>query len=208
MTPETTFLLTGGWDGSRLSSVETFPTGCAVPDLPEGRKGPMTFLTADPSPSLVTCGGETDNGPIRSCLTLQGSWVGGLVGDLPNDRILGSAVTLPGHGVYLLGGGAHAMRVTSDFLEAGSDVWGAGPALPESMAFPCTVALSTSFLTVNGRSVREYDIRTGWKSQDTWPYLQTGGDIGYHPGCALVGHQGVITCLAWHRLGDTKSVNK
>ena len=127
---------------------------------------------------------------------------------LPNDRILGSAVTLPGHGVYLLGGGAHAMRVTSDFLEAGSDVWGAGPALPESMAFPCTVALSTSFLTVNGRSVREYDIRTGWKSQDTWPYLQTGGDIGYHPGCALVGHQGVITCLAWHRLGDTKSVNK
>ena len=117
-------------------------------------------------------------------------------------------MTLPGHGVYLLGGGAHAMRVTSDFLEAGSDVWGAGPALPESMAFPCTVALSTSFLTVNGRSVREYDIRTGWKSQDTWPYLQTGGDIGYHPGCALVGHQGVITCLAWHRLGDTKSVNK
>lgn len=166
-----------------------------MPDLPEGLNGPMTFLTADSSPSIVTCGGETDNGFNKSCLSLQGSWVGGLVGDLPNDRSHGSAVTLPGHGVYLLGGDAHAMRVTSDLLKSGSDVWVAGPALPESMAFPCTVALSTSFLTVNGRSVREYDISSGWKSQNTWPYLQTGGDIGYHPGCALVGHQGVITWL-------------
>ena len=98
-------LITGGYSTDRLlSSVETFPTSCTVADLPEVRYGHVTFLTADTPPSVATCGGYTSS-VISSCLTLQGGqWVEGGVGDLPGGRSYGSAVTLPGHGVYLVGG--------------------------------------------------------------------------------------------------------
>ena len=169
--------------------METFPTSCTVADLPEARYGPMPFLTADAPPSVATCGGWTSWGTTSSCLTLQGGqWVGGGVGDLPGGRGYGSAVTLPGHGVYLVGGTGDGDKWdTSDFLAAGTTVWVEGPALPVAMYYPCTVPLPSSFLAIYGRYVRELDTSSGWRSADTWPRLLTRRT--YQPGCAVRGQQ-------------------
>ena len=188
-------VLTGGTSGpgNYHTSVETFPATCDVPDLPAWRYGHTTFLTADNPPSLATCGGYS-SGFTYTCLTLQITWMSGVVGDLPEVRYRGSSVTIPGHGVYLLGGYSGAPwgpnRDSSAFLAAGRMDWIDGPALPITMDYPCTLALSDSFLAISHRSVLEYHITTGWASNNAWPSLINYRP--YQPACAVVGGQVII----------------
>ena len=161
-----------------------------VANLPKARYGHVTFLTADTKPIVVTCGGDLRRS-TRSCLTLHGGrWAEGVVRDLPGARRYGSAVTLPGHGVYLVGGRDGDSRYTSDFLEVNSTVWRAGPTLPVSMYQPCTAALSASFLAIYGKDIREFDPSSGWRSPSTWPSLLTSRT--WQPGCTVVGSTVII----------------
>ena len=84
-------LLTGGWAGERLSSVELYGLQCNVPSLPLGVYRHTTFITADDH--IVSCGGYTVQ-PTHICLTLASSgWEAGPVGHLTEERY-GAAVVI------------------------------------------------------------------------------------------------------------------
>ena len=57
---DTIVLLTGGWNGGRLSSSEVFPStsGCNPPSLPEARDLHTIFTTAEARPRVAACGGH------------------------------------------------------------------------------------------------------------------------------------------------------
>ena len=65
-------LLTGGNDGSRLSSTVLYPEGCSVPSMDEVRSTHVTFLTRDSPSRIATCGGDDDDwNELKDCLVLR-----------------------------------------------------------------------------------------------------------------------------------------
>jgi hypothetical protein len=205
---ETAVLITGGRGSIYLSSSEIYPTGCSVQALPSERKEHSTFATTGPSPKIVTCGGETTQGVAASCLVLNVGnqlWEENVVGDLPQPRRAAASVSIENAGTYLIGGTGsslgliNSMRRTSDFLEAGSTEWTAGPAIPDvDMDRPCVVSISQlSFLIIHGNDILEYQVdisdptsSSGWQAASTFPQLQTYR--GKQPGCSKIGDQVVI----------------
>jgi hypothetical protein len=206
---ETAVLITGGRGSiselERYSSSEIYPTGCSVQALPSERSEHSTFATTGPSPKIVTCGGKTTQGVAASCLVLNVAnqlWEENVVGDLPQPRRAAASVSIENAGTYLIGGTGsslglvNSMRRTSDFLEAGSTEWTAGPAIPVDMDRPCVVSISQlSFLIIHGNTILEYQVDTsnptsssGWQSG--YPQLQTSR--GKQPGCSKIGDQVVI----------------
>merc|ERR1719222_209347 len=202
---ETAVLITGGRGSNYLSSSEIYPTGCSVQALPSERYEHSTFATTGPSPKIVTCGGKTTQGVAASCLVLNVAnqlWEENVVGDLPQPRRAAASVSIENAGTYLIGGTGsslgliNSMRRTSDFLEAGSTEWTAGPAIPVDMDRPCVVSISQlSFLIIHGNTILEYQVDTsnptsssGWQSG--YPQLQTSR--GKQPGCSKIGDQVVI----------------
>ena len=82
--PELGVLLTGGKDStsSLLSSAEFFGSegeGCNVPDLPEPRRGHVTFVTSDGT--IASCGGWTEGDGQEASTTSEATTtpLGGVV---------------------------------------------------------------------------------------------------------------------------------
>ena len=194
-------LITGGWPTT--STVELFPSvrGCSPPPLPSARSGHKTFITSDPTPLVATCGGYTDGSRTASCLVLDlenQSWDESRMGSLTMPRKYGAVVKLKDIGVFFLGGRDDASR-TSDFLATGSLQWQQGPPLPVVMDYFCAVQITnTSFITVNGDEIHEFDAaiagptsEEGWRVSTRWGRLQTSRSA--YPGCAKVGNKLIIT---------------
>jgi hypothetical protein len=208
---ETAVLITGGRGSiselERYSSSEIYPTGCSVQALPSERSEHSTFATTGPSPKIVTCGGQTTQGVAASCLVLNVQnqlWEENVVDDLPQPRRAAASVSIENVGTYLIGGTGsslgliNSMRRTSDFLEAGSTEWTAGPAIPVDvdMDRPCVVSISQlSFLIIHGNNILEYQVDTfnptsSSRWQSGYPQLQTSRRK--QPGCSKIGDQVVI----------------
>ena len=100
-------MLTGGLSDSDtvLSSSVLYPGGCSVPSMKSGREGHVTFITQDTNPRIATCGGEDSNGDNRKdCLVFRnGSWRGGELDNLPDERYWSASARLDA-GVFILGG--------------------------------------------------------------------------------------------------------
>jgi uncharacterized coiled-coil protein SlyX len=190
-TPQDNLLLmTGGYNGnSRLSSTETYPStsACSPPSLPLARAGHTTFVTAEPTSLVATCGGVT--GETASCATCGGGggrtasclvldpinqrWDESRMGSLTMERVYGAAATLDNIGVFIVGGQLSNSARTSEFLAAGTMQWQEGPALPVDMyrgcagtdcaGTGCAVPVTpTSFLSIHlieyeGTYIREFD---------------------------------------------------
>ena len=121
-------LLTGGFDGSRLSSTVLYPEGCSVPSMDEARSYHVTFLTRDSPPRIATCGGYGGyNDALKDCLVLRdGQWRGGELDDLPEKGTYSASATLE-DGVFLLGKfGRWNAPSSSVFLRANSRSWESG----------------------------------------------------------------------------------
>ena len=138
--------MTGGFDEAVLSSSSLFPSspGCPPPSLPSPRDYHVTFTTS--SGLVATCGGldESDT-PLSSCLVLEaGRWrPDPRVPDLPQPRHWATSVTVPGVGVFIMGGWG---RGTSSLLLTGGS-WEEGPTLPGwGAAGTCGVAWGSQFL--------------------------------------------------------------
>ena len=206
---ETVVLFTGGFTSggfaSRLSSSEIYPTGCSLPALPFTINGHSTFATTGPNSKIVTCGGHNTQGKSASCLVLDVEnqlWDETLMGDLPEHRSSAASATIENIGTYLMGGYPtiypSILKRTSDFLEAGSTEWTAGPAIPVDMDRPCAVSISQlSFLIISGSDILEYQVDTtnptsssGWQSASKFPQLQTSRSN--KPGCSKIGDKVVI----------------
>ena len=172
-------MLTGGNNGSRISSTVLYPKGCSVPSMDKGRYGHVTFLTRDYPPRIATCGGVVDNLRKKDCLVLQeGQWREGELDDLPERRRHPASARLK-DGVFLLGG--RGTPSSSVFLRANSRSWESGPGLPVKMKYgPCAAPIGLqSFLIVYGTDVYEFDTRVagptddaGWRPKENWPQLQ------------------------------------
>ena len=218
---ESSVIVTGGYDNSRLASTELIPSSCSIPDLPIVRTAHVTFLhrvSSHPEPKLVTCGGLVglpegvldggccnSNDATNECLVLDmatATWGTGVVGSLDQSRWRASAVSLP-VGVYVLGG--NGGTASSEFLPAGKTVWTEGPDLPISFRHACAVAISTTRFLIMRRdsltssgSIREYDTDTvmGPTSNDGWQPVDTWPELlnkRYSGmGCAVVGTKLVI----------------
>ena len=198
-------MITGGYSGSRLSSVEVFPStnGCSPPALPAGRMGHVTFLTSEPNPVIATCGGQVGRDDTASCLVLDKSnhrWDESRMGDLTMPRGIAAVARLNSVGVFIIGGFASNNQRTSDFLPAGQMQWQEGPALPVdvSMWAPCAVTITpSSFLAISNNHIREFDAAIagptsmdGWREAGRWPRLETSRSRW--PGCAKLGQKVII----------------
>ena len=142
-------------DGSSPST-EIYPStmGCSPPNLPTGRYGHTTFVTAEPTALVATCGGLNTQGNITasprgndtaSCLVfdpINQRWDKSRMGNLTMPRAGGAVVQLNNIGVFIVGGALTYNRWTSDFLAAGTMDWQAGPTLPTSMSSPCAVTIT------------------------------------------------------------------
>ena len=162
----------------------------------------MTFLTAGPSPSIVSCAGHTSaNIPLLSdCRILDvenKDWKVGTIGQLvTRGNTHSAAVTMP-VGVYLIGG-TKATRKT-EVLLAGTTHWQKGPQIPLFMQAPCAVAISDeSFLAIFKDNIIEFDTsaagptsNAGWKDLSTYPKLQKSR-VSW-PGCAKLGSKVIIS---------------
>jgi hypothetical protein len=181
-----TLLLTGGYSGSRLSSVEVYgPSACSsVPALPEGRHGHVTFLA--PSGDVATCGGIVATGYSNDCLVLRpgSGWLPGVLGSLSKGRYLvgrsGAAVASLSGAAFLIGGQSRAARRSMEVLQLGSRQWEEGPAVPIDMSSGgCAVSISEwQLIIIRDNHVREFDTRVagplsalGWRPAGTWPDL-------------------------------------
>ena len=173
-------MLTGGYNGGKaLNSSMVFPTNCDVPNMTTGLTEHVTFLTQDVPSHVASCGGFRDNVETKKCAVLKnGAWSNDLLDDLPDYRSLSASVRLNA-GVFILGGAQ--TTTTSLFLPAGTRTWVSGPKLREEMNVGlCAAPISShSFLIVNNKDVREFDIweagvtsPAGWKPQGRWPRLQ------------------------------------
>ena len=124
VTEETVALLTGGYDGSYLSSSEVFPStsGCSLPSLPAPRSQHTLFTTAEAR--VVICGGVNSEGSrLSSCLVLDVEnqrWEENTIGPLTQPRSYHAVVTLNNIGNYIIGGGASNNWGTTEFLSVGS----------------------------------------------------------------------------------------
>jgi len=214
---EETALLTGGFNGLEgardgCSLLDLNPPSCSVPDLPwsagtnrSGRSDLVTFATEDGL--VLTCGGESATGEddlscvsldLTASLATEQAWVHHSMLDV--DRVMATAVTLPGRGSYILGG---FKRITSSFLPLGSAEWEEGPTLPgvdnpDELSYygMCSVLLSdTQFLAIGGNAegflggtrVAEFDGDRG--TLESWPSLVTER---WGHACAKVGDTVVV----------------
>ena len=223
-------LLVGGYNNSRIASSELYPPSCAVPSLPLGGiVGSVTFLspwvsTWGSSGQIVSCGGVvsgcdpgcSSNDATHQCFALNmdwkneftgavGRWESSVVGNLNRPRWRASVVSLPGVGVYVLGGIVTSDGGSSDFLPAGETSWQEGPGLPIRFYHSCAVAISsTRFLIIrkdtdDGQGIWEFDLdhtagvptdNSGWRPADTWPNLLSRRYMGH--GCAVIGSTLVV----------------
>ena len=100
-----------------------------------------------------------------------------VIGSLRVDRVSCTPVSLD-HGVLLVGGEGSMLTASStEFLAKDSQQWKAGPKLPVSLIYPCTVPITTSsFLAIGGlfssRMVAELEMdesnQTHWKQTQNW----------------------------------------
>ena len=213
MSEDTVVFLTGGnvRYGVRLSSTEGFPrtSGCTPPSLPAPRAYHVLFTTPAPNPIIAVCGGN-DGSYTASCLTLDVEnkrWDNNTMGPLTIPRYHHAVVTLKNIGNYVIGGSASNNPRTTDFLAQGSQEWKAGPEMTFDMTHPCAVVVSdTSFLTIYGNNIREYEVNlanptsdSGWQQPTKWPQLQTYRK--YWPGCVKIGEK-VIVSGGWDGSGN------
>jgi hypothetical protein len=205
-------LMTGGYVGfmNKLSSTETYPStsDCSPPSLPLSRSAHTTFVTAEPTALVATCGGYDFT---ASCLVLDPinqRWDESRMGSLTMGRYFGAAATLDHIGVFIVGGEETNNERTSEFLAAGQMHWQEGPALPVDMSYPCSVPITpTSFLSIHGTYIREFDAAIagptsseGWQEAGRWPALKTRRTS--QPGCAKIG-QKVIIAGGYNRVTHT-----
>ena len=167
---------------------------------------------------MAACGGGDGSNRLASCLVLDketGTWDGSRLGSLPQPRYRHTAVTLKNIGNYLIGGYGHDNSGrTTDYLAPGSQNWVSGPQLPVEMKYgPCSVVISeTSFLVIEGRDIREYQVDIenptsddGWQEATKWPQLQTERYSG--AGCARIGMKIVIAGGSRPALRSTEIVD-
>jgi len=208
-----TALMTGGFNGyeGARSSAELLDDSCVLPTLPwyegtnrTGRSDNVVLETGDGL--ILTCGGEAADGTDDlSCVSLdltlgvasEQMWE--LHSVLDVERIMATAITIPGLGSFILGG---FKQLTSSFLPLGATEWQAGPTLPgtEETSYygVCSVhldELEQQFLLIGGNSdgllggtrVAQYDPARG--DFEEWDSLYT--DRWGHA-CARVGSTVVI----------------
>ena len=195
-----TALLTGGFNGleGARDGCELLSSSCSLPSLPwsaatnrSGRSDHVTLLTEDGL--VLACGGEAADGTDDlSCASLDlttgpaelQAWQPHSTLDV--ERIMATAVVLPGLGAFIPGG---FKQVSTSFLPAGGSAWEAGPVLPgPPVGEPgspvyygiCSVLLSaTEFLVIGGGAegvlggtrVAQYDAARG--DFQSWPSLYT-----------------------------------
>jgi len=152
-----------------------------VPPLTGDRESHITALTEDGL--ILTCGGEAGDGKDHlSCISLDtraGSWIPHSI--LTTHRIKATSVSLPGSGLYILGGFG---ELSSEYLPVGATVWEEGPRLPGTVGEvsyygTCSIVLSdTDFLVIGGEGegqvygtrVQQYSVTSGeW---EIWPELR------------------------------------
>jgi len=210
---EETALMTGGFNGyeGARETAELLDDSCVLPTLPwyEGtnRTGRSDNVVLETGDGLVlTCGGEAADGTDDlSCVSLdlklgvasEQAWE--LHSVLDVERIMATAVTIPGFGSFILGG---FKQLTSSFLPLGATEWQAGPILlgtPEETSYygVCSVLLETEqqFLLIGGNAegllggtrVAQYDAARG--DFEKWDSLYT--DRWGHA-CARIGNTVVI----------------
>jgi len=207
-----TALMTGGFNGfeGARSSAELLDDSCVLPTLPwyegtnrTGRSDNVVLETGDGL--ILTCGGEAADGTDDlSCVSLdltlgvasEQAWE--LHSVLDVERIMATAITIPGFGSFILGG---FKQLTSSFLPLGATEWQAGPVLlgTEETSYygVCSVLLETEqqFLLIGGNAdgllggtrVAQYDAARG--DFEKWDSLYT--DRWGHA-CARVGSTVVI----------------
>ena len=125
-----------------------------------------------------------------------------MIGQLPQKRGYHAAVSVENIGTYLIGGAISNNARTTDFLEASSKKWVAGPAIPVDMDEPCAVKISNqNFLIVSSSYIREYEVditdptsSSGWQSATKWPQLQTSRI--QNPGCSKIDNH-VVFAGGW-----------
>ena len=229
-------MVTGGFNPATLSTVEVFPdpyynraSGCypsrhasghaiGPADLPVSRYLHVTFLTAEPSSVIATCGGLV--GDINSAEIISASclvpdkanqgWDESMMGNLTIPREASAVASLMSVGVYVIGGDTENSKRTSDFQPAGSMQWREGPTLPEDMDYgPCAVTITTtSFLVIQGWNIHEFNAEfnptsiEGWREAGRWPSLKRSRT--YWPGCAKLG-QKVIIAGGYYNQGPLRS---
>jgi len=167
-------LLTGGWNavGGARSECSLMGWGCPVPPLPMEISDHITGVTDDGT--FITCGGEASDGEDNfECVALDlesQTWVHHSTLDRP--RILSSSLTIPGVGLFIIGGFKENSTL---LLPTGTTEWVDGPVIPGNGNYgSCSVAISdTKFLVIGGsenyNQVTEYDTNTGQWTQ--WPEL-------------------------------------
>ena len=187
-----TALLTGGGPVAR-DGCELLSSSCRLPSLPwsaaTNRSGRMDHVTLATEDGLVlACGGEAADGTDDlSCVSLdlkagpaaEQAWTPHSTLDVSRDKA--TAIVLPGHGAFILGG---FKEVTSSFLPLGGTAWEVGPVLPaardSSYYGICSVLLTdTEFLLIGGHAeglfggaqVAQYDAARG--DFISWPHLYT-----------------------------------
>ena len=206
---DTVVLLTGGLqepagnDNSTYALVsEVFPatTSCLLPSLPAPRYNHALFVTEEPSPRVIICGGWDENSlKHESCLVLNlenQRW--DEITMLGNERrAFHAVVSVKDIGTYMIGG--EMTGRTTNFLAQGGQQWVAGPANPVNMGRgPCAVTIAdNSFLAIYGRQIREYivDVNNptsdeGWEQATKWPQLQIRRIYGF--GCTKIKGKVVI----------------
>ena len=166
----------------------------------------VTFLTAGPNPSVVTCGGSPDsNSPLLgNCLLLDTedhAWKAGVIGEfMPSRNTHPAVVTMP-VGVYVIGGMTN--QKSMELLSAGETHWRVVSELPVIMKAPCAVKISErSFLAIFGKDIFEFDTewfsqisKDGWSDTNAYPKLRTSRDAW--PGCARLGSKVIISGGGW-----------
>ena len=111
------------------------------------------------------------------------------------NRDNGAVARLNYVGVYLFGGDREGKR--NEFLAAGTMQWQEGPAHPVGIRNFCPVVItSTSFLTIAGQDIWEFDAAiagptnsAGWREAARWPRLKT---YRSSMGCAKIGQKVII----------------
>merc|ERR1712061_696723 len=198
---DSVLLITGGYiRGRQTASTEVFPSCSSPPPLPSTRYYHQTFKTSDPTPLIASCGGETGEERLASCLVLDlehQRWDESRMGSLTTPRSGGAVVELK-QGVLFLGGFGSAAETTSDFLATGSLQWQQGPRLPQGMSSFCAVPVTeSSFITIYDDKIHEFDAaiagptsEEGWRDSTLWPTLETSRYDT--PGCAKIGNKVII----------------
>ena len=137
---------TFGIPGGPLKSAELLrgPKRCRIPDLPKAVLKNVLLLTSS-GDNILSCGGRTNDSYPRNLDVKGKRWS---PHSILNQIRSGSAAVTMAYGVYIFGGSESP--TTSEYLPKNSNVWQAGPTIPNGFMNGCGLKISEGEILLIG----------------------------------------------------------